>query len=143
MWKDGSNNHLATGSDFIQTISSASSAAGKLKANVFINSSGNAIKFTNLRARLTYTPATALSTPFKRATSVISNTANIDTVGFLTSENILEEGGGNSTSRESGSIVVLRYPSFDVPTNASVIGYQFQGRAANQGSALFLLLVIL
>jgi len=134
VWKDGTNKNLPTGSNLIQIISSASSATDKLKATLLINSSGNTVKFANLRARLTYTPATSLSTQMKRATGVISNTGNIQAVGFINPVNILDSQQGDAASNESGSVIVLRYPSFDIPASASIIGYQFQGKGKNEGS---------
>ena len=134
VWKDGSGNNLATGSGLIQMISSASSTADKLKATMLINSAGNTVKFTNLRVRLTYTPATSPSTQMRRADEVISNTAPSGLDGFLTSVNLLEGEGGNAVSNESGSIVVLGYPDMGIPETATVLGYEFQGRGINQGS---------
>ena len=76
VWKNNSNVNLATGSKAIQRISSASSDADKLKGQVFINSGGgNIVSFSNVRVRLTYTPATSPSTDYRRADEVKENTA--------------------------------------------------------------------
>jgi hypothetical protein len=134
VWKDGSNRDFKTGSAAITRISSASSSTNKLKLSMFLNGGGQTISLNNLRVRLTYTPATSLSTQMKRATGVISNTGNIQAVGFINPVNILDSQQGDATSNESGSVIVLRYPSFDIPASASIIGYQFQGKGKNEGS---------
>lgn len=136
VWKNSSNVNLATGSKAIQIISSASSDTEKLKGQVFINSGGgNIVSFSNVRVRLTYTPATSPLTQYRRAEAVIENTAPIGGVGFLSPNNLLENEGGEATSNESGSILVLRYPNLSIPAGATVTGYELKGGVKNQGSA--------
>lgn len=135
VWKDGSNKNFATGSEAIQRISSASSDADKLKGQIFINSGGgNIISFSNVRVRLTYTPATSPSTTFRRAEDVKENTAPLGGDGFLSPSNLLDGGEGFATSNESGSVLVLGYPNLSIPAGATITGYEFQGQAINQGS---------
>lgn len=134
VWKDGSNNNLPTGSGLIQMISSASSTADKLRATILINASGNTTKFSNLRARLTYTPGTAASSPFRRPISTASNTEPGGGTGFLGAVNLLEGNSGDAESNITGSIIEIVFPSFDIPDTATILGYEVHASASNDGS---------
>jgi len=138
VWQDGSNKPLYTGSAFIQTLSSASSATNKARITFVINTGANIVSFSNIRVKLTYTPATSPSTDYTRPDEVKENTTPLGGVGFLTPENLLDVGGeagsGYATSDESGSIIVVGYPNLSIPAGATVTGYEFQGEAVNLGS---------
>ena len=132
VWSKSTNaaQYFSTGSTDIQRISSASTAADKLKVQIFINTGGaNQVLFKNVRTRLTYTPAVSPSTQFRRPVSIETNTAPGGGTGFLGADNLLDEGSGDAESNITGSVIEMVFPD-----TATVLGYEIHASASNDGS---------